>query len=99
MPSDFLHTGYDNFLSLAEIEAILPADARPVVRMIKAAETAGKLYDITGGEGRKSVIITKSGTIYVSALAADRLRARAEGRVTFTKKKKVDENATSVSSL
>lgn len=74
-----LNIGYGNIVPLNRIIAIVSSDSAPIKRMIHEGQKSGKLVDATYGRKTRSVVITDSGHIVLSAFTADSLAKRADG--------------------
>ncbi len=73
-----MNIGYGNMISFDRIIAIVSPDAAPVKRMVQAARDCGKLIDASCGRKTKSVIVTDSDHVVLSALQPETLSHRAE---------------------
>lgn len=73
-----LNIGYGNIVPLNRIIAIVSSDSAPIKRMIHEAKEAGRLIDATYGRKTRSVVITDSSHVVLSAFTADSLAKRAE---------------------
>lgn len=81
-----LNIGYGNIVPLNRIIAIVSSDSAPIKRMIHEGQKTGKLVDATYGRKTRSVVITDSGHIVLSAFTADSLAKRADGSYSEGKK-------------
>ncbi len=81
-----LNIGYGNIVPLTRIIAIVSSDSAPIKRMIHEGQKTGKLVDATYGRKTRSVVITDSGHIVLSAFTADSLAKRADGSYSEGKK-------------
>lgn len=86
-----LNIGYGNIVPLTRIIAIVSSDSAPIKRMIHEGQKAGKLVDATYGRKTRSVVITDSGHIVLSAFTADSLAKRADGSYSENAGKKGEE--------
>ena len=59
--------GYRNYVSKDRIVAVISPDSRPIKSMVYHARENGKLIDATMGKKTKSVIITNSDHVILSA--------------------------------
>ncbi|MGV3526736.1 MAG: DUF370 domain-containing protein [Candidatus Sericytochromatia bacterium] len=82
-----LNIGYGNIVPLNRIIAIVSSDSAPIKRMIHEGQKSGKLVDATYGRKTRSVVITDSGHIVLSAFTADSLAKRADGSYSDAAKK------------
>lgn len=86
-----LNIGYGNIVPLSRIIAIVSSDSAPIKRMIHEGQKTGKLVDATYGRKTRSVVITDSGHIVLSAFTADSLAKRADGSYSEAGPKKSEE--------
>ena len=59
--------GYKNYILGERIVAVVSPDSRPMKNLITNARKTGKLIDATMGKRKKSVIITNSNHVILSA--------------------------------
>ena len=71
-----INIGYGNVVNSDKIIAIISPDSAPVKRMIQNAKDMGTAVDATQGRKTKSVIITNSDYIVLSALVPDTIVGR-----------------------
>ena len=74
-----LNIGFGNLLNPARIVVMLNPDSSPVKRMIQEARDLGTAVDATRGRRTRSVIVTDSGHIILSAAQCETLSARLSG--------------------
>jgi len=86
-----LNIGYGNIVPLSRIIAIVSSDSAPIKRMIHEGQKTGKLVDATYGRKTRSVVITDSGHVVLSAFTADSLAKRADGSYNENANKKSEE--------
>ncbi len=72
----FVNIGFGNFINSGQIVSICRADSAPMKRMISEARSQGNAVDATQGRKTKSVILTGSGHLVLSALTPDTLCTR-----------------------
>ena len=70
--------GYRNYISMERIVAIISPDSRPTKNMISGAREKGKLIDATMGKKTKSVIVSNSNHIILSANSPDTIVHRVQ---------------------
>jgi extracellular matrix regulatory protein A len=77
-----ISVGYRNYISVNRIVAIISPDSRPTKNMINGAREQGKIVDATMGKKTKSVIISNSNHIILSANSPDTIvhRIAASGK-------------------
>ena len=73
-----IQIGFGNAVMRDRIVAVLSVDSLPVKRLKEAAKEKGMLIDATMGRQEKSVIVTDSGHIVISALAPTTIIMRIE---------------------
>ena len=73
-----VNIGYGNMLSSKRIIAIVSPDAAPVKRMVQNARDSGMLIDASCGRKTKSVIITDSDHVVLSAVQTETIAHRIE---------------------
>ncbi len=71
-----VNIGYGNMISSSRIIAIVSPDAAPVKRMIQNARDKGMLIDASCGRKTKSVIVTDSDHIVLSAVQPETVAHR-----------------------
>ena len=71
-----IHVGFGNIVNAGKIIAIVSPDSAPIKRMIQDQRDKGMLIDASFGRSTKSVILTDSGHVILSALAPDVLAQR-----------------------
>ncbi len=71
-----VNIGYGNMISSEKIVAVVSPDAAPVKRMVQNARDSGMLIDASCGRKTKSVIITESDHVVLSAVQPETLANR-----------------------
>ena len=69
----FINIGFGNYVSNAKIVSILSPDSAPIKRMISDGKERGTVVDASFGRSTKSVILTSSNHIILSALTPSEL--------------------------
>jgi len=81
MTIQLVNIGFGNMVSAARIVAIVSPESAPVKRIIQEARDQGTLIDATYGRRTRSVIVTDSDHVVLSAVqpetVANRLASRA----------------------
>ena len=75
----FVNIGFNNMISVERIVALISPDSAPAKRTVAEAKESGRLIDCTSGRRTKSVIITDSDHVIISALAPEILANRLNG--------------------
>jgi len=73
-----ISVGYRNYISVNRIVAIISPESRPTKNMINGAREQGKIVDATMGKKTKSVIISNSNHIILSANSPDTIVHRIQ---------------------
>lgn len=71
--------GFGSFVSAERLVAVLAPDSAPIKRMIQEMREKGRLVDASFGRRTRSVLVTDSSHIILSALEPEILSARAAG--------------------
>ncbi|MCR4719964.1 MAG: DUF370 domain-containing protein [Firmicutes bacterium] len=72
----FVNIGFGNIVIASRIVSVISPESAPVKRIIKDAETRGKLVNATFGRRTRAVIVTDSDHIVLSALQPETISAR-----------------------
>lgn len=65
---NFVNVGTNSFIAIDEIESISPPESAPLKRMVSQAKDSNTCVEVNYGKRVKSVIVMKSGKIFLSAL-------------------------------
>ncbi len=74
----FISAGYGNIVNADRIISVSSATSAPAKRAIQEARDTGRCIDVTQGRRTKSVIITDSDHVILSALHVSTIAARIE---------------------
>ena len=75
-----LNLGYGNLVVASRVVAIVSPQSAPMKRLREDAVSRGKLVDATQGRRTRSIIVTDSDHVVLSAVAAETITQRLEGR-------------------
>ena len=75
----FINIGFGNMVAAERIIAVVSPDSAPVKRMVQDAKDAGRTIDVSCGRRTRSVIITDSEHIILSAIQTETLANRLGG--------------------
>lgn len=76
-----INIGFGNVVSASRVIAIVTPGSSPMKRLREEAKKRGKLVDATEGRRTRSIIITDSDHVILSALQAETITQRfAEGK-------------------
>ncbi len=73
-----LHIGYGNLVLASRVIAILSPQSAPMRRLREEASRRGKLLDATHGRRTRSILITDSDHVVLSAVHPETVAARLE---------------------
>lgn len=77
-----INIGFGNVVSASRVIAIVTPGSSPMKRLREEAKKRGKLVDATEGRRTRSIIITDSDHVILSALQAETITQRfVEGKV------------------
>ena len=71
-----LNVGYDNYVAIEKVIAVVNPDSAPVKRLINQSQKSGFLVDATQGHKTRSVIVTESRHVVLSALNSNSISER-----------------------
>ena len=72
----FINIGFGNMVSAGRIVAIASPDSEPIKRLVRDAKDAGRVIDASCGRRTRSVVITDSEHIILSAIQAETITNR-----------------------
>ena len=75
----FINIGYGNLVAAERIVMLASPESAPVKRLIQDAKEDGRAIDLTCGKKTKTVIMTDTESVILSALPPENLATRAEG--------------------
>jgi regulator of extracellular matrix RemA (YlzA/DUF370 family) len=76
-----LNVGYGNVVVASRVVAVIGPNAAPIRRLREEAKERGKLVDATQGRKTRSVIVTDSDHVVLSAIQAETIALRLGGAV------------------
>ena len=78
--SVLINIGFGNLVSGDKLIAVVAPDSAPVKRIVQEAKANGLLIDATCGRKCKSVLITDSNHVVLSAISCEAIQNRSEER-------------------
>ncbi len=75
-----VNIGFGNMVAIAKVVAIVTPGSAPMKRLREEARDRGKLIDATEGRRTRSIIITDSDHVILSALQSDTITQRFLGK-------------------
>jgi len=76
LSSLLLNLGYGNLVVASRVVAIVTPQTSPMKRLREEAATRGKLVDVTQGRRTRSIIVTDSDHVILSAINPDTVASR-----------------------
>ncbi len=76
-----INVGYGNVVVASRIVAVVGPAAAPIRRLREEARQRGKLVDATQGRKTRSVIVTDSDHVVLSAVQAETIAIRLAGAI------------------
>ena len=74
--SRLLNIGFGNVVAEEKVVAVINSDSAPMRRYREEARQSGTLVDATQGRKTRSVIVTASGHVVLSAIAVETINQR-----------------------
>jgi len=78
MVAELVHIGFNNFVAINRVIAIVSPNSAPIKRTIQEREKNGLLTDMTSGRRTKAVIIMDDGHIIKAALSPETIAGRLQ---------------------
>ena len=75
----FINIGFGNMVSVGRIVAIASPESAPIKRLVQDAKEDGRVIDVSCGRRTRSVIITDSEHIILSAIQTETITNRLSG--------------------
>ena len=77
----FINIGFGNMVASNRIITIVSPDSAPVKRLIQDAKDTGRVIDVSCGRRTRSVIITDSEHVILSAIQSETIANRLESNM------------------
>jgi regulator of extracellular matrix RemA (YlzA/DUF370 family) len=78
----FISIGFGNMVSAGRVVSLVSPDSAPMKRLVQDARDEGRIIDATCGRRTRSVIITDSDHVILSAIQAETICNRLNGEST-----------------
>ena len=75
----FINIGFGNMVAADRIITIVSPDSAPIKRLMQDAKEMGRVIDVSCGRKTRSVVITDSEHVILSALPTEKIAQRLEG--------------------
>ncbi len=77
----FINVGYGNMIAVDRIVTLTSPDSAPIKRLVQDAKDAGRVIDVSCGRKTRTVIITDSDHVILSALQVEKVASRLEENI------------------
>ena len=74
----FINVGYGNMVAVDRIVTLTSPDSAPIKRLVQDAKDSGRVIDVSCGRKTRTVIITDSDHVILSALQVEKVASRLE---------------------
>lgn len=75
----FINIGFGNMVASDRVVSIVSPESAPIKRLVQDAKDIGRVIDVSCGRKTRSVIITDSEHVILSAIQAEKIANRLEG--------------------
>ncbi|MBI5212573.1 MAG: DUF370 domain-containing protein [Nitrospirae bacterium] len=82
MKNSLINIGFGNVVSASRVVAVVNPGSSPIKKLRDEARERGKLIDATEGKKTRSIIVTDSDHIILSAIQVETITQRVSGRMT-----------------
>ncbi|MGD0283306.1 MAG: DUF370 domain-containing protein [Dissulfurispiraceae bacterium] len=79
MKGSLIHIGFGNVIHASRVVAIINPGSSPIRKLREEARSRGKLIDATEGRKTRSIIVTDSDHIVLSAIQVETISQRITG--------------------
>ena len=76
----FINVGFGNMVAAERVVALASPDSAPVKRLIQDAKDDGRAIDVTCGRRTRSVIVTDSEHVILSAIQTETIANRLDDK-------------------
>ena len=77
----FINVGFGNMVAVDRVVALASPDSAPIKRLIQSAKDDGRAIDVTCGRRARSVVITDSEHVILSAIQTETIANRLDSSV------------------
>jgi hypothetical protein len=81
LAAKLLNVGFGNMVMISRVIAIVDPSSAPMKRLKDEAKQAGKLVDATSGRRTRSIIVTDSDHVVLSAIQTETIAQRLEAEL------------------
>ena len=79
----FINIGFGNMVAAEKVVTIVSPDSAPIKRLIQDAKDAGRVIDVSCGRRTRSVIVTDSEHVILSAIQAETIANRLDSDIAY----------------
>lgn len=76
----FINVGFGNMVAVSRVVALASPDSAPMKRLVQDAKDDGRAIDVTCGRRTRSIIITDSEHVILSAIQTETIAGRLENK-------------------
>lgn len=76
----FINIGFGNMVASHRVVTLVSPDSAPIKRLIQDARDTGRVIDVSCGRRTRSVIITDSELVILSAIQPETIATRLNGQ-------------------
>ncbi len=76
----FINIGFGNMVSVSRVVSLTSPDSAPMKRLVADARESGRAIDATCGRKTRSIILTDSDHVILSALQPETVASRLNGQ-------------------
>ena len=87
----FINMGLGNMVAANRVVTLVSPDSAPIKRLISDAREDGRVIDVSCGRRTRSVIVTDSDHVILSAIQTETIANRLEGDTSNTDDEEEDE--------
>lgn len=87
----FINIGFGNMVAANRVVTLVSPDSAPIKRLISDAREDGRVIDVSCGRRTRSVIVTDSDHVILSAIQTETIANRLEGDTSNTDDEEEDE--------
>ena len=87
----FINVGFGNMVAVDRVVALASPDSAPIKRLIQDSKDDGRAIDVTCGRRTRSVIVTDSEHVILSAIQTETIANRLDGDAASGADEELDE--------
>jgi regulator of extracellular matrix RemA (YlzA/DUF370 family) len=87
----FISIGFGNHINIGRVISVVSPESAPIKRLIQESKEAGNLIDASLGRKTKSVLVTDSRHVILSALSTEVISTRLNGETSDDATESINE--------